>query len=835
MAVSLGVTIPQSTDVVVIGAGLGGLICATELARQGLDVCVFEKQPVAGGYAHNFRRKGFHFDVSLHHMGGFESGALTHGILKSLGVLDKLHVIRPTTLFRAEFPDLSITLPNNRNDLVEILCDQFPHEVEGIRTLFELLARLKSDVIAPVMDSDFNVPVHDRISAEYLDRTYAQLLQQYLSDKQLLAILGQMWSYIGLPPSQSTANYSACVNVSAFVEGESSIVGGGAALVRDIIERLRELGGDCYISKAVAEIVVEKGKATAVRLEDGRLVRAKVIVSATSPLYTFEQLVSANDISAIYQYRLRQMTPSLSMYAMYVGLDCSAANIGLNDSNFFFNHSMDLDNAFERVLKHEIEQTDYCCNNATALQTSVAPRGCSIVTFMEPTPAFDWLTLSQSDYETKKANVQAVLLEKYEKRFPGLTEHIEVIEFFTPRSMDRGTNNNAGAVYGFAQTLEQSNNKRLRNRTPINGLFLSGAWTWAGGGYEGAMASGVQTARTIMQEFRFEYQAPKVQLSLDNDIIENKPTESIEGDSLAPLIPFDDAVSLDSHYKYRFAVLVYGDELNSRGNADASSYLRYLDRARMEAIEEICTEEHSWLQDYQIKVYRIEARCATVTRLADKLEVRTGIRRISNHRASFDQRIINLKTGRVVCDAAVEVLFLDADNNLVLVPNGVVNTDDAIPNFEVDRTEPLPFKYEEQFPFRTRFRVYFEDTDLQAIMFHVAYVRYCERALFDLVQSIWPDVSTNVWMTRTNATLSRLDIRFLKAAVLGDRLEVRTALMEMDARKLSFGQRIVKTQTGEVLADMITDVEFRDAQGNYFPVPTQIADIARGQLVRMER
>lgn len=834
MTRSLGTTIPQSADVVVIGAGLGGLVCAVEMARQGLDVCVFDKQLVAGGYAHNFGRKGFHFDVSLHHIGGFQPGALTHGILESLGILDKLQLVRPSTLFQADFPGFSISLPNERDRIIEVLSTAFPHEADGIRALMEFLPRLKGDVIAPTMDPDFNVPIHDRVSAEYVERTYQQLLLQHVHDKRLLAVLGQMWSYIGLPPSQASANYSACVNVSAFLEGEWGIVGGGAALVRDVLERLRELGGECYVSKEVVEIVVDNGVATGVRLDDGRLVQTKIVVAATDPVYTFDKLVSNQDISEIYRYRLRQMTPSLSMYAMYLGLGCSARDVGISESNYFYNHDIDLDTAFEHVLKHEIERTDYCCNNATELQTSVAPSGCSIVTFMEPTPAFDWLEITDETYEKRKKEVQRTLLDKYERRFPGLQKNAEVVEFFTPRSLARITNNHEGAVYGFAQTLEQSNNRRLRNRTPIAGLFLSGSWTWAGGGYEGAMASGVQTAKTIMQEYKFEYKNSPIRLHRDSTQTEHT-NDGVQSEGLEPLIPIDDAVSLDSHYKYKFGVMVYGDELNSRGNADASSYLRYMDRARMEAIEEICRDEQSWHHDYQIKVYRIEARCATVTRLADKLEVRTGIRRISNHRASFDQRIINLKSGRVICDAAVEVLFLNKENNLVPIPAGLVNTDDAIPDFESDRTEPLPFKYEEQFPFRTRCRVYFEDTDLQAIMFHVSYVRFCERALFDLVQSIWPDVSTNVWMKRTNATLSRIDIRYLNAAVLGDRLEVRTTLMGMDVRKLSFGQRIVKIETGEVLADTITDVEFRDPQGNCFPVPKQIADIARGQLAMSER
>jgi len=130
---------------------------------------------------------------------------------------------------------------------------------------------------------------------------------------------------------------------------------------------------------------------------------------------------------------------------------------------------------------------------------------------------------------------------------------------------------------------------------------------------------------------------------------------------------------------------------------------------------------------------------------------------------------------------------------------------------------------------------YFEDTDTQTIMYHVAYVRYCERAMFDIVRSIWPDISTNVWMSKTNATVASVDIRYLNAAVLGDRLEVCTTLLGMDSRRLFFGQRIVKLETGEVLTDAITDIEFRDGKGNSFPVPKQVADIASAHLFQMNR
>lgn len=55
-------SVPSEADVVVIGAGLGGLCCAALLARYGLSVVVVESHGIAGGAAHSFERNGYHFD-----------------------------------------------------------------------------------------------------------------------------------------------------------------------------------------------------------------------------------------------------------------------------------------------------------------------------------------------------------------------------------------------------------------------------------------------------------------------------------------------------------------------------------------------------------------------------------------------------------------------------------------------------------------------------------------------------------------------------------------------------------------------------------------------------
>jgi acyl-CoA thioester hydrolase len=288
-------------------------------------------------------------------------------------------------------------------------------------------------------------------------------------------------------------------------------------------------------------------------------------------------------------------------------------------------------------------------------------------------------------------------------------------------------------------------------------------------------------------------------------------------------------MSDDEHFRFEHQVIVYGDELNSRGFADVSSYFRYLDRGRVETIESICREadRESWLRRFTVNVYRIQTVCATVSSLADLLEVRTGLRKTSSHRAAFDQRIINETSGDLVLDAAVEVLFLDESRALVPVP-AELPTDEYVGSKLLDlRLAPAPFGEEQMFPFRTPFRVYYEDTDAQGITYHVSYARFCERALFHLVRTVWPEMSAKLWYSTSRANVARFDIRYLNASSLGDRLEVATGPLGITRDRLTFGQRILLAGSGKVIADAVTEIEFRDENERPVPVPQMIVDATR--------
>jgi all-trans-retinol 13,14-reductase len=386
-------SIPADNDVVVIGSGLGGLTCALELARNGLKVCVLEQHRVAGGYAHSFRRRGYNFDISLHYVGGLEAGSMTCEVLSALGVYDMLRMVRRETLLSAEFPEFSITLPNTLNDLTDELVRLFPGEEKGLAGLFEFLKKLKIDVIGPSLDPDFNIPIEDRISTKYADKTFDGVLREYVSDPMLLAVLGQLWMFVGLPPSLSTANFSTCVFCSSFIEGAYYIIGGGAALVRSMVERLRELGGECITRTPVKRIVVEKGKAVGVETDSKEFVGAKIVVSNANPYSTFFDLIPGEEISRIFRYRLKQMEPSISLYSLYLGLDCPPSRFGVPVGNFLFNYKADCEDAYRRAVAGDIKKTDWCMTNYEDTDKSMYPEDAGILSFAEVTPAGDWLDI----------------------------------------------------------------------------------------------------------------------------------------------------------------------------------------------------------------------------------------------------------------------------------------------------------------------------------------------------------------------------------------------------------------------------------------------------------
>jgi len=823
----------MNPEVLVIGAGLGGLSCAVELARQGVKVLVLEAAPLPGGCLRTFRKRGHHFHLSPQYIGALQPGGAADAVLASMGVRDQLRLHRPPIFLTAELPELQLQLPNDREGLLEVLLQTFPRERRGIVSLFAAVEELSSAVVESSLFPAQNQGARRALLDAWRGRSFQSLLAEHVVDPRLHTLLGQTWMNMGLPPSQAAAPFAATVFASGWLDGVNTIVGGGTALVRTLHDRLIELGGECQLSAPVSRIIIDKGSVSGVVLADGTAVDCPLVVAAIDPIQVFFELIPGPEVSRLFRFRLERMEPSISMYTLHLGLDCPPSQLGVAGSTTFVNTQLDHDEAYRRAVEGELHHSSWRLTSYEGSHDECFPTGGGIVAMTEVTPPGSWLELDRPQQAELESHVVETLMAKAERRYPSLTAHTVQREIATPRTLRDLFRNHHGAAYGLAQTPDQSGRSRLGARAPVAGLFLAGAWTRAGGGVEATMMGGVQAASAAMIYADRPVIAPAAQLRLRSE----QRAESAQPDIPPGLAWPDEPATLGEQLDHRHMSMVYGCDLNARGYADVEAYLRFMDRARTEAIETICKArgEPSWHDSHVVNVYRVQARFATVAGLGARLQVRTGLGAVSTHRGAFRQRIVDPKRKRLLLDGRVEVAFLDHDGRMVPVPPAMpTTTHPPDPAFDASLRLP-PLSAHEWFPFRSRTRVHFEDTDLQGITFHVSYMRFAERALFDLVRTVWPALGLSDWMQTYRVSVCGIDLRFLRPTRLGDRIDVWTGVLDVSPQQLAFGQRFMLADTDELTADLVTLVEFRDDRERVIELPRQAADIARANLLRMKR
>ena len=154
-------------DVIVVGAGNGGLTSALSLAKSAFKVLLLERHNIPGGCATSFIRGRFEFEVALHQlssMGSVNNPGPLRMLLAKLGVLDKIELVEGSTMYRIVLPDhLDVTLPAQRDATVEALKKRFPEEKNAIDRFFELVEKLclewvSVDVLNDPEASKSNIP-----------------------------------------------------------------------------------------------------------------------------------------------------------------------------------------------------------------------------------------------------------------------------------------------------------------------------------------------------------------------------------------------------------------------------------------------------------------------------------------------------------------------------------------------------------------------------------------------------------------------------------------------------------------------------------------------------
>ncbi len=502
-------------DAVIIGSGLGGLSCAAAFARQGFKPLVLEQHYIPGGYASAFKRPGgFVFDVSLHSTTvGQRNGSWN--LIQGFPEIKDVEFVPHPHLYRAIFPDYDYRVPQrNVNKYIAMLIGHFPDEEQGIKGIFEDMEGLNRDINkysqagGQVDMSRF--PKDFPYLFKSYNKTWGALADARLKNPKLKALVSSLWGYFGLPPSKLASFYYAIPTIGYLTGGGFYPRGTSQKISNAFVKFIEDNGGKVKLKSKVEKILVKDHVAHGVRTADGTEYKAKVVVSNANAFDTFLKMVDDEEHLRDYVGNFQKYSVSLSGFQVFLGLKKDlVGELGIEDSEIFYATGYDDDAYYKAMLEADVENSGYGMMLYDNVYKGYSPEGKNTVNILALQGYSHWEKYekdywegNKKEYRAEKERMADILIRKAEETvLPGLSEAIEIKEIGTPLTNVRYTGHYRGAIYGWDQTMNNTGASRVPHSTPIENLYLAGAWTSPGHGYGAVIPSGLQCFAEIMQEW----------------------------------------------------------------------------------------------------------------------------------------------------------------------------------------------------------------------------------------------------------------------------------------------------------------------------------------------
>jgi prolycopene isomerase len=212
-----------------------------------------------------------------------------------------------------------------------------------------------------------------------------------------------------------------------------------------------------------------------------------------------------------YMERLQRLKPSLSSFIVWLGLNCELRG-KIQGGDIYIYTGLGPEMEYQASLSGDVENTAFSVSIYDNLFKGYSQKGTTtimiaVLSGYAPWKPFekDYFTGEKTAYQQLKKEWTDILLRRAEERLiPGLKSMIEICVSATPLTNLRFTGNSNGAIYGFEQSMNNAFMNRIKNRTPIKGLYLTGAWAFPGGGYTAVLWSGEKTYHELMADLESE-------------------------------------------------------------------------------------------------------------------------------------------------------------------------------------------------------------------------------------------------------------------------------------------------------------------------------------------
>lgn len=462
-------------DIVIIGAGLGGMLCGVLLAKEGFRVGIIEKNKQVGGCLQSFSFDKKLFDSCVHYIGSVSKGKNQYKIFDYAEVLEQIELSRYNQdCFDAiligddptEYP-----LAQGYDNFVLQLSKHFPHQQQALQEYIRVIRNTLSKFPLYALQ---NGDPEEKLSI--LDWKLKDAVDEIFTDEKLKKIiLGNAILYNGV--EEATPFYIHALVCNSYMEGAYKVEGSSAQIAKALWKTLQKYKGEIIRNETVERIVEEADESITIYTNNGNSYKTGKCISNIHPKQTLEKLES-NKIKKVYKKRIDGALNSQSMFMVNIILE--PETILYKNYNVYWCE----DQPLETIGRQKGGAVNHYAMYFT--KDKAAPgyaENITLLTYMDIS-VFGTFTASfnttnapserNKNYTKHKEALAQQLIDKVSERFPEIKASIRKIKVATPLTFRDYMGTDDGSVYGILADARAPLSSQISVQTKVPNLLLTG-------------------------------------------------------------------------------------------------------------------------------------------------------------------------------------------------------------------------------------------------------------------------------------------------------------------------------------------------------------------------
>lgn len=462
-------------DILIIGSGMGGLVSAVILAKEGFDVCLIEKNRQFGGNLQTFSRDKTIFDTGVHYLGGLEKGQNLYLFFKYLEIIDDL----PLSKMNENAFDY-ITFDNDEkkyphaqehDNFVKQLSKFFPEEKANLQAYCKKLQEICDDF--PL----YNLEEKEVYNTDILSLNLKDYLDNLTDNEKLKSVLaGSSLLYGG---NEKTPLYVHALSVNSYIQSAWRIVKGGSQITKLLIKKLRKYGGSIHKKTEAVDFNFEGNTLKSVKAKNGKTFYANKFISNID-LKTMINLTQGKIYKKSFQSRVNSLDLTPSSFSLYLVFKPETFPY-LNYNIYHLKEENSVWTASSCDSKKWPEA--YMISFGQSKENQQFADSISVMTYMNFESVKEWentfnTEIDENDrgksYQKFKEKHIEILLKELEKKFPKIRSCIQSVYASTPLSYRDYIYTTKGNMYGFQKDSDYALKTFISPKTKTSNLFVTG-------------------------------------------------------------------------------------------------------------------------------------------------------------------------------------------------------------------------------------------------------------------------------------------------------------------------------------------------------------------------